>query len=233
MILKEEIIEKEASKIEKKIRSTLKKAGSMNAEYKIMGTMDITGFFYRQKDFINENDIKITFNYNFEYEGKEIKSTSINKNEIIIILFGKKERVIPSLYHEITHVIDILKSKLNSPALRKSYKNIAKRVKEGKPPSKEFIPAFYSHVLEFNTLINTIAKNYRTNENYKTAFNNVKNYEELLELIFYNKQVEISKHALNDETFKRKLYLRLIKENLVPGYLKKRKEFSKKVKSFL
>lgn len=234
MILKEELIEKEAIEIEKKILKTLKKAGKLDIEYKTMGSMDITSFFENYKKIIEEKNIKINFNYNFDYDKPEIKATTLKEEEkeIILYLFGKKEKVMPSLYHEITHIIDLLKANLKTKNLRKSYKKISSDAKEGKPMNKEFISAFYSNTLEFNTLINTIAKNYKTNKKYKKAFDAVKNYEELLNIIFYNKEIEINKYALNDINFKKKLYHRLIKENIIPGYLKKKISFRQKVKSF-
>lgn len=214
MILQEEIVSEQAAKIAQKI------IDKINKDKKRSGSFTITYLFKEYNDLIKKNEIKIILLYNFRSKKRKIQVDPYPEESILVLNFKtntKAELEIPLLVHEITHIIDFIKSNFKDKN-KKSYNKFLK----GEYSNKEYLVPYLNNTMEFNAFINTI-KYFLENEKLESEkIIKAKNYHTFLkQLIEKVGFAHYNKNITNDVFFKKKFLSRLAREGIIPDFIKK------------
>jgi hypothetical protein len=227
MILQEKTYSELAVKIANKIIDKIKKNKDSD------GAFTITYMF---KDFskqIKKNKIMVIFTYNIKASERDVSVETYHEQKLIhfkLNLTNKKELEEFLILHEVTHIIDNIISNLKADFMdKKSYIKVV----ENKLKEKEKAVPYLMHPMEFNALINSI-KHYLESGKYDTSkLLKVRDYKSFLKKIIeffgyinYNKELE------NSKGFKKKLLSRLVREGIIPDFIKK-ETFDNSVKKAL
>jgi len=225
MIFLEETVTEQAAKIAQKI------INKINKEKKRSGSFTITAFFKEYNDIIKENNIKIILLYNFRSKERKIQVNTYPEESIIVLNFktNTKTELEPTiLVHEITHIIDFIKANFSSKD-KKSYDKLLK----GEYSKKEYLLPYLNNVMEFNAFINTIKYFLSTEDPKAKKIIKAKNYKVFLKnLIKEVGFISYNENIANDIFFKKKFLSRLVREGIVPDFIKK-ENFGNSVKKAL